>query len=361
MDANWIKKDSTFNIVRSLVVAFTLCMLLSACSGTKNEEERFIEIGSIQNNTDNKDAEPTKEETAAPEEAIQASVIQEEAKATGISEETESIRALREFYNANCLGKVGKVFFVDLTGDGEEEMIVLEKDADKVDSGSLWQEQKLSLSVYQYVQGDVEERYYALAEKEMFGDMVSATGTNYYLCIKNRKAEIILEQCADSKEQISIEKVSFENSDTAQVSSIAMSQEEFEEKRKSSILLLDSFTAMTPAWDIKQELSSYQHILDGWKEITDLIEIAQTAQEPVLDYSVIFDEDDQCIFAVTGTIRNCQADKEHQAEYYEGLLSVWASYDGQAKKWTMATTQRRKAIGSEVNYIRLERSSIIFL
>ena len=79
MDANWIKKDSTFNIVRSLVVAFTLCMLMSACSGTKNKEERFIETGSIQNNTDNKDAELTKEEKAAPEEAIQASVIQEEA------------------------------------------------------------------------------------------------------------------------------------------------------------------------------------------------------------------------------------------------------------------------------------------
>lgn len=190
MDANWIKKDSTFNIVRSLVVAFTLCMLMSACSGTKNKEERFIETGSIQNNTDNKDAELTKEEKAAPEEAIQASVIQEEAKATGILEETESNRVLREFYNANCLGKVGKVFFVDLTGDGEEEMIVLEKDADKVDSGSLWQEQKLSLSVYQYVQGDVEERYYALAEKEMFGDMVSATGTNYYLCIKTGKQRL---------------------------------------------------------------------------------------------------------------------------------------------------------------------------
>lgn len=357
MDANWIKKDSTFNIVRSLVVAFTLCMLMSACSGTKNKEERFIETGSIQNNTDNKDAELTKEEKAAPEEAIQASVIQEEAKATGILEETESNRVLREFYNANCLGKVGKVFFVDLTGDGEEEMIVLEKDADKVDSGSLWQEQKLSLSVYQYVQGDVEERYYALAEKEMFGDMVSATGTNYYLCIKNRKAEIILEKCADSKEQISIEKVSFENSDTAQVSSIAMPQEEFAEKRKSSILLLDSSTAMTPAWDIKQELSSYQHILDGRKEITDLIEIAQTAQEPVLDYSVVFDEDAQCIFAVTGTIRNCQADKEHQAEYYEGLLSVWASYDGQAKKMDDGYNAEEEGywIGSELYQVGEEQ------
>ena len=36
-------------------------------------------------------------------------------KVTDIAEETDSIRILREFYNANCLDKPGRVFFADLT------------------------------------------------------------------------------------------------------------------------------------------------------------------------------------------------------------------------------------------------------
>ena len=319
-------------IIRSLIISVTLCILLSACSGAQKEDESFTGAEGVQNNADTRDVEPIKEEKAISREAMQESVIQEETKAADISEEPENIRILRKFYNANCLGKVGKVFFMDLTGDGEDEMIVLEKDTDRVDAGSLWQEQKMGLSIYQDVQGRVEEIYHASGEKEMFGDMVSATGTNYYLCIEDEKAEIVLEQCADSEERVSVEKLRFENSDTTKAGSAVMPQEEFKEKRKCSILLLDSFTAMTPAWDIKQELSGYQDILDCKREIADVIKIAEAAEETVLDYSVIAAEDDQCIFAVTGVIRNCQADKEYQADSYEGVLSVWASYDGQAKK-----------------------------
>ena len=126
-------------IIRSLIISVTLCILLSACSGAQKEDESFTGTEGVQNNADTRDVEPIKEEKAISWEAMQESVIQEETKAADISEEPENIRILREFYNANCLGKVGKVFFMDLTGDGEDEMIVLEKDTDRVDAGSLWQ------------------------------------------------------------------------------------------------------------------------------------------------------------------------------------------------------------------------------
>ena len=88
-------------IIRSLIISVTLCILLSACSGAQKEDESFTGTEGVQNNADTRDVEPIKEEKAISWEAMQESVIQEETKAADISEEPENIRILREFYNAN--------------------------------------------------------------------------------------------------------------------------------------------------------------------------------------------------------------------------------------------------------------------
>lgn len=130
-----------------------------------------------------------------------------------------------------------------------------------------------------------------------------------------------------------MERVSLETMGDGSAESVAMSEEEFREQRRHSILLLDSFTVMTPAWGTKEELADYQSILNSMEEMADVIKIAEASNESVLDYSVIYDGNDKCIFAVTGEIQSNQTNAEYDSmEYYEGDISVWAFYDGQAEK-----------------------------
>lgn len=324
-----ISKEFLRRAVRTLTAAVILCMLTSCGWGGENEGNVAGTDISYEN-INTSDADQTKEEAIM--QIIKEEVTQEKTEGTEASEESGKVIALQEYYNANCLGKVGKVFFVDLTGDDEDEMIVLEKDTDRVEGGSLWGEQKFSLSVYQCAEGGVREVYHADAAKEMFGEITSATGINYYLCVEDGSAEILLEQCADLEEQVSTERLLFDNSGTEAVKSAVMTQDEFKAKRRNSILLLDSFTMMTPAWNIKQELEDYESVLECRKEIAEVIRIAEASEETVLDYSVVSDGEDNCIFAVTGEIQNCRADIDYRTGCYEGALSVWALYDGQARK-----------------------------
>lgn len=147
------------------------------------------------------------------------------------------------------------------------------------------------------------------------------------------KAEILIERCADSPEQAYMKQVSFENIGNDFNESISIPMDQFDEKRKCSILLLDSFTTMTPSWKVMEEMENYQSVLSCKEEIADIIEIAETSEETVLDYSVVYDESNKCIFAVTGVIKNNQSNRDNIInKYYEGLLSVWAFYDDKVQK-----------------------------
>lgn len=79
-------------------------------------------------------------------------------------------------------------------------------------------------------------------------------------------------------------RLSFENSGTGSASPVVITQEEFKEKMRNSILLLDSFTVMIPAWN-------FQSGLDYWTEIADVIKIARASGKTVLDYSIVSDNE----------------------------------------------------------------------
>ncbi len=246
--------------------------------------------------------------------------------------EPDNIRNLREYYNSNFVGRTGKVFFVDLTGDAEDEMIILETN-NMVNNVSLWGTQELKLSVYQWVNDGIAELYQTVVNKEMCGEITSSSDTNYYLYMGTEKAEILMEHCADSPKQAYIKQVSFETNGNDFAELISISLDQFNEKRQCSILLLDSFTMMTPSWKELEEMQDYQSVLNCKEEIADIIKITETSGQTVLDYSVVYNESNKCIFAVTGAIKNDLSNKNNIIyTHYEGLLSVWACYDDKVQR-----------------------------
>ena len=307
--------------VLTLVSTAALCFAVFGMAGmNKDSEETFAEEEDVREETDDSELMYEDDTDGVADEGGETEEEEE-------LQEPENIRALREYYNANCLGQKGNVYFADLTGDREIEMIVLETD-NMAAEPSLWGKQKLSLAVYQFADGNIKEIYYTDVEKEMSGEMLSATGVNYYLFVKDGKAGILVEHCGESMEE-----VSFENIDEDSIELIAIPQEEFRGKRKHGILLLDSFTMMTPSWNMKEELEDYQSVLKCMEEMTDLIKITEASEKTVLDYSVIYDGDEKCILVIAGEIRSDQVNGDClPMEYYEGQISLWASYNGQVKK-----------------------------
>lgn len=77
-----------------------------------------------------------------------------------IPEEPEHILALREYYNKNCVDEIGRFYFADLTGDGQDEMIVV-KDVQTLDPDDLYERtvSTPNLTVYQYSNNMVNAIY----------------------------------------------------------------------------------------------------------------------------------------------------------------------------------------------------------
>ena len=104
--------------------------------------------------------------------------------------EPENIRKLREYYNENYVDKEVKAYFLDMTSDGEDEMIVTEMtQAER--KGELDEViDEFLLTVFQYEGGSVKIIYEAVSDSEF----LQKTGSNYYLTIEKNEICLLMYQ-----------------------------------------------------------------------------------------------------------------------------------------------------------------------
>lgn len=254
----------------------------------------------------------------------------DESVSPDVPEEPEHLRALREYYNANCAGVGGCVYFVDLTGDSYEEMIVT-AEAWTPDPDTSEKAFTPTLTVYQYWNDEVETIY--SYQREIHLETSSDKNyTDYYLFIQEGNTRILkydtYREYSDAPsgptEHKTIEEIVFTNTEPK---TPAESQETLNELVNHSILLLGSHINNVTSWSLLTEMADYQDILTYKQDLEGILEILQNADEPVLNHTTVYDGDMACIFAVTGPIERSYEDIKKGPI----IISVWSFYNAQTQ------------------------------
>ena len=235
--------------------------------------------------------------------------------------EPEYIRRLREYYNENYLDKIGQVYFVDLSGDGQDEMIV-----------TYLVENENFTSIYPY-----EYYIHILMDSENHVDIIYETmetkeyerhGADYYLVVENEQVFLIEDMWNTIFDRgVLTGKISFNNDKSMRYEEI--SEEELEKVSDRTILLISSSMYTRPSWKMHEELKDYQNVLECKKELSNVMKIAEVDKKVVLDYAVVYNKNEKSIFAVTGKIN--QGTPNQDAEY-DSNISVWNSVNDTPSK-----------------------------
>lgn len=287
---------------------------------------------------DSKTGQTSKEDAHTKPEQLQNGMTDSSepdiSEESNIPEEPEHIYAFREYYNANCVGEIGRVYFLDLTDDSREEMIVV-KDilTEDPDSPYGYTVSTPNLTVYQYKDNSINPIY--SYQRELYPGWKhypteKEPMTGIYLSIQEESG-CILTQYWNSDLLSYIEKTAVTDTSNEISPDMETSQEELKQQLCQSVLLIDtSDSCGDPSWRELERLENYQNVLECKENLAELIQLAQTANKPVLDYAHVYEEDTKCTFATTGII-------DLTREFSDSTinpLSVWVSYNSQIEKIT---------------------------
>lgn len=104
-----------------------------------------------------------------------------------------------------------------------------------------------------------------------------------------------------------------------------LSQDELKQQIRQSVLLMASPHYLgEQSWNELEALENYQTVLEYKEELEAVIQIIHTAEEPVWDYTHVYDEDTKCIFAVTSDADSIASDTYN--------LSIWASHNSKTEE-----------------------------
>lgn len=178
------------------------------------------------------------------------------------SEEPEGVKRLREYYNINYADKMAKVFFVDMSGDDEVEMLVLEKTWEN-DEDSVSEQLFYHLTVFKYGSNSINK---AENLKVSF-DVGKTVGNDYYLFVNEQEAYILVKFWNVDSIDRSYAKIFFRNPEDETMETEILSREDFEEQCRQSILLIGTSVDIYDLWvtDEKNELTSYQSVLGTYE------------------------------------------------------------------------------------------------
>lgn len=136
-------------------------------------------------------------------------------------------------------------------------------------------------------------------------------GTDIYLSKNEEKGEILLYHWqgyhADARyeewaENAYFERISLDGAGDKIVEVTEITKEAFLERNRYGIQVIHTCgeTAWRGTGDSVHTEIDYQTVRVLMKEFEDVEQIAENAGEAVLDFQVVYDGEDKCIFAVTG-------------------------------------------------------------
>ena len=299
------KRNSRKSIfVGIAVIVFLMVGILIGYSGNIGKKEEVIQ--------DNIEKESVESETLETEISETEMVMKEAETQEEEIQEPEYIRRLREYYNENYSHYNNQVYFVDLTGDGEDELIVTYLTKSEENAYRLY-----NLDICQYKIDRVVTIYsdHEISSGKEYGSdyFLRNDGENWF--ILRKKWEKQDNDFKDNK-ATKCEKLYYNKEDVLEVLDISF--EEFEEKCLAGIMLLSSSLDAQPSWKNNNVLDSVEDVIE-LKEIYQKVEeIAAQAVMPVLDFNILRNGEEQCVVAVSGNINESVVSKLSNTK-----LSVW--------------------------------------
>lgn len=311
----------------------------------------FILSGCAQTVPDVQETETSRVEIQAEGETKEEDEMKEETE-----EENENVpehlAALCDFYNENYAGYYGRISFVDFTGDGQEELLIIcidpegkpewegideflsdilefhgQEGLDAVIQSSFRRE----ISVWQYWEGKVINLY----EDSYMPESQDASRYDYYLANDFGRVFLIRgESCYSYTEgeagryKDNLMKLDFyvDQQGKAEAVMSTIGYEEFQQRSQCSIALLLPYLYFQKRWETYDRPIDYNYVEQNKRETEAAFCAAELADEQVLDYVELAHGDERGVFAITANTNL----------YYFGAydlekVTVWFWQEGNAE------------------------------
>ena len=223
-------------------------------------------------------------------------------------EEPEYIKSLREYYNQNLQQYGAKTYFVDLTNDGQDEMVVSYRcrDEDAYISES-------NLSIYAVKEGKVIEVFFDTGENMCW---LLEDGKEYLLTSENEQFFLWRRSYIQSDNRYEYHKIVIADTNSLSVCETAVDFATFNEKMNPGIVIMttgfyDNFLGISLLRELK-----YESVLEEKETLVSVLNGNFGTDNVVAGYSLTQSVEKAVVFAVTCNLEESTGQKGQN-------LNIW--------------------------------------